>query len=341
MDLPFVRTVIERSQVDSTSDLARVILSDEPPALPLLVLADRQTRGRGRGANEWWSDEGSLTFTLAIDPKEHGLTVRHQPRIALAMAVAIVQRLAPIAKGLGIRWPNDVEIEAPTTRSHALRSASLTSFSRDRNRAVAEDETRFPPLAKEGLGGVDAAEPDAGTASAWPRRLQTGHNVPPSPPPLTPSQVGESERGLTLGFLGARSGKLAGILPEVVDTKHGTRVLIGIGINVHANLANAPEDVRAMAVSLHEMGATLTKPEVLRSILAEIEQVFPRLASDDPTLAERWASLDQLLGRELRVDLGDTILSGLGAGIDAEGALLVATPRETHRLFGGRVLRDR
>ncbi len=137
MDLPFVRTFIERSLVDSTSDRAREILSAETPPLPLLVVAERQTKGRGRGANQWWSDEGSLTFTLAIDPKSHGLTVEHQPRIALAMAVAIVNALLPVAQGLSIRWPNDVEVGR----------AQLS-----------------PPLCEGGLGGVDAAEPEALTA---------------------------------------------------------------------------------------------------------------------------------------------------------------------------------
>ncbi len=137
-----------------------------------------------------------------------------------------------------------------------------------------------------------------------------------------------------------RSGKLAGILPELIDTPHGPRILIGIGINVHVNFANAPEDVRAMAASLHEMGVTLSKGDILHEVLGAIEQILPRLASDDPALAEQWARLDQLFGKEVRAELGDKTIIGLGAGIDAEGALLVATPHETHRLFGGRVLRD-
>ena len=47
--------------------------------------------------------------------------------------------------------------------------------------------------------------------------------------------------------------KLGGILPERVDTPRGTRILIGVGLNVESNLADAPADVRTMAVSLAEL----------------------------------------------------------------------------------------
>ncbi|MCA1686206.1 MAG: biotin--[acetyl-CoA-carboxylase] ligase, partial [Planctomycetia bacterium] len=74
MSLPFARTVVDRDEVSSTSDLARELVVSGGVELPLLVRAGRQTRGRGRGSNTWWSDRGSLTFTLAIDPLAHGLT---------------------------------------------------------------------------------------------------------------------------------------------------------------------------------------------------------------------------------------------------------------------------
>ena len=35
--------------------------------LPALIVAERQTAGRGRGNNAWWSSDGALTFSLLID----------------------------------------------------------------------------------------------------------------------------------------------------------------------------------------------------------------------------------------------------------------------------------
>ena len=83
-------------------------------ALPLAVWAKSQTRGRGRGSHRWWSDAGSLTFTLAIDPAAHGLAVEHEPKLALATAVAVIEALtssSSVKPSIGIRWPNDLEVD--------------------------------------------------------------------------------------------------------------------------------------------------------------------------------------------------------------------------------------
>jgi BirA family biotin operon repressor/biotin-[acetyl-CoA-carboxylase] ligase len=108
---PFVRTVEDRDELGSTSDLARLMVNDPEVDLPLLVRARRQTSGRGRGDHRWFSDAGSLTFTLAIDPDALGLRRDHEPRIALVAALGLieaVEALGPIVP-LEIRWPNDVE----------------------------------------------------------------------------------------------------------------------------------------------------------------------------------------------------------------------------------------
>lgn len=110
--LPFVRTVVHRSVVDSTNTLARSLLGAGGLDLPLLVWADSQTQGRGRGDRDWWSDDGSLTFTIGLDPDVQGLRVDQEPMLALATAVAVIESVLGLglaAPGIGIRWPNDVE----------------------------------------------------------------------------------------------------------------------------------------------------------------------------------------------------------------------------------------
>jgi BirA family biotin operon repressor/biotin-[acetyl-CoA-carboxylase] ligase len=111
--LPFARTVLRRPVVDSTNDLARSMLLQGLDELPFLIWADRQTLGRGRGDNQWWSDEGSLTFTLALDPAAHGLRIDQEPRLALMTAVAVIEAIGALGltdQGMGIRWPNDIEV---------------------------------------------------------------------------------------------------------------------------------------------------------------------------------------------------------------------------------------
>jgi len=114
MPHPWLQGLTRVDEVGSTSDLALGLVRSAGFACPHLVRADRQTRGRGRGSNAWWSDGGSLTFTLVIDPAAHGLTAAHEPRLALTAAVAAVSAVAgfvPPAARLGIRWPNDVEAD--------------------------------------------------------------------------------------------------------------------------------------------------------------------------------------------------------------------------------------
>jgi BirA family biotin operon repressor/biotin-[acetyl-CoA-carboxylase] ligase len=112
MSHPFARTILHLAVVGSTNDLAKERVAEAGVALPLVVRADRQTRGRGRGAHAWWSDSGSLTFSIGIDPAAHGLRPEHEPRLALAAAVAVIDALGPFltAGAAGIRWPNDVEV---------------------------------------------------------------------------------------------------------------------------------------------------------------------------------------------------------------------------------------
>ncbi len=111
--LPFVRTVLRRPEVNSTNDLARSLLLQGLDVLPLLIWADSQILGRGRGENRWWSDKGSLTFTLALDPAAHGVRIDQEPRLALMTAVAVIEAMNGLGltdPGIGIRWPNDIEV---------------------------------------------------------------------------------------------------------------------------------------------------------------------------------------------------------------------------------------
>ncbi len=110
MTCSFVRTVRSYEILNSTSDTARELIERGGIELPLLVLAHSQSAGRGRGENRWWSDAGSLTFSLAFDPRSFDLNREQEPRIALATAVAIVRACGSIPT-LGIRWPNDIEFQ--------------------------------------------------------------------------------------------------------------------------------------------------------------------------------------------------------------------------------------
>jgi BirA family biotin operon repressor/biotin-[acetyl-CoA-carboxylase] ligase len=84
---------------------------------PKLILAGKQSAGRGRGLNRWWSDRGALTFSLVFDPHADlanrgaaPLESDRWPRIALAAGVAlcdVLQAAVPDSR-CALKWPNDV-----------------------------------------------------------------------------------------------------------------------------------------------------------------------------------------------------------------------------------------
>lgn len=105
----FVRNVEHLEEVTSTQDVARQRATIPETTLPLLVVADRQTAGRGRDDRRWWTGEGNLAFSLVLESplplQQEGL-----PLVSLGAAVAVVEALQPLLESIrvGIHWPNDV-----------------------------------------------------------------------------------------------------------------------------------------------------------------------------------------------------------------------------------------
>ncbi len=79
---------------------------------PLLIVADRQTAGRGRGTNRWWTGPGSLAFSLLFDPALWSLSTPAVPMRSLAAGVAVVNAVTPALypHHVGLHWPNDVYV---------------------------------------------------------------------------------------------------------------------------------------------------------------------------------------------------------------------------------------
>ena len=98
-------------ELPSTNDEAARLVKENASNAPHLILAKRQTKGRGRGANQWWSNEGGLTFSLIVDVTQ--LAADSLCKISLTCGLAICQaleRFAPMGD-FGLKWPNDVYLE--------------------------------------------------------------------------------------------------------------------------------------------------------------------------------------------------------------------------------------
>src|SRR5262245_11220892 len=110
----FVVAAEHYAVLDSTQFRARALAegSRDSNSLPALIVADRQTAGRGRANNRWWTGEGSLAFSLLVDPVQFGFPRGPVPRLSLAVGVALVDAIAPrlVGQPLGLQWPNDVYV---------------------------------------------------------------------------------------------------------------------------------------------------------------------------------------------------------------------------------------
>lgn len=108
----FIRRVDYHPVLGSTNDHARALAHEQAADGALLVLAEAQTAGRGRGANRWWTGAGSLAFSLLFHPGSLGIDRRYSPQLALLAAVAAVDIVRPLLAGreVGLHWPNDVYV---------------------------------------------------------------------------------------------------------------------------------------------------------------------------------------------------------------------------------------
>ena len=111
LQTPLCESILFRRECPSTNSLA-LELATTAESLPLLVVTDCQTAGRGRGRNTWWAREGALTFSLLLEPETLGIAAESWPLVSLGTAIAVADTLAIFAakSDVGLKWPNDVHL---------------------------------------------------------------------------------------------------------------------------------------------------------------------------------------------------------------------------------------
>lgn len=242
----FVAEVEHHATLNSTNDLAKIRAAEPSRRLPLLILADEQTAGRGRGSNRWWTGPGSLAFSLLVDLGEMGIARSRSPLVALAAAVAVVEAAAPRlpAFTVGLHWPNDIYVDGR---------------------------------------------------------------------------------------------KLSGVLVEVVASG---RAIVGIGMNTNNSLEQAPPELRKTAVTLLDLtGAAHPQTEILIAILNRLEDLLRKSIDQPANIGQLANALCLQRGRELTIDLGNRSATGICAGIDLDGSLLLRTPAGLGKYCSGVIQR--
>lgn len=100
------RNIVYLEKTTSTNDIAKK-LGDEGASEGTVVIAEEQSKGRGRMGRKWATHRGeAIAMTLLLRPEIH---VKDAPSITPILALSTVQGIMEAYKiECGIKWPNDV-----------------------------------------------------------------------------------------------------------------------------------------------------------------------------------------------------------------------------------------
>ena len=148
-------------EIDSTNtELMRRIRAGR--AEPTLLVAERQTAGRGRLGRQWQADAGaSLTFSLSLP-----LSPQDWSGLSLAVGVSVADSLHSAIK---IKWPNDLWLDDRKLAGILIETASIEG----KRHAVIGVGINITPRPGDGMSTPPASLqellPDVGAAEALDR----------------------------------------------------------------------------------------------------------------------------------------------------------------------------
>jgi BirA family biotin operon repressor/biotin-[acetyl-CoA-carboxylase] ligase len=132
-------------EIDSTnSELMRRARAGQHE--PTLLVAERQTAGRGRMGRLWQSQPGdSLTFSLSLPMAPHDWS-----GLSLAVGVSLAESLHP---DVGLKWPNDLWVHERKLGGILVEAASMGG----RSQVVIGVGLNIRPRSAEGMNTPPAA----------------------------------------------------------------------------------------------------------------------------------------------------------------------------------------
>lgn len=102
---------LQLSEIDSTNNYIKQIKHDETE---YMVIADKQTGGKGRLGRSFISDEGGLYLSISYTPAKHiapSQTLHYTPLAALAVKRALTKLTEHNCTEFDIKWPNDIYLK--------------------------------------------------------------------------------------------------------------------------------------------------------------------------------------------------------------------------------------
>ncbi len=120
--------------------------------------------------------------------------------------------------------------------------------------------------------------------------------------------------------------KVCGILTEMsAELDIINWVVVGIGVNVNIKQREFPEDIRERTTSLKEvLGKKVLRVKLAQVFLQEFEKYYEILKRREFSfILKEWKLYSYTLGKKIRVDMGERIITGEAVDINEEGALIL------------------
>ncbi len=118
----WIRELQWRDEVDSTNSVARRASTS---CTPTLIVADRQTAGRGRNDRSWWSPDGCLMLTLVVDQSQLPTEALQWSQLALVSGIAVANAASHfVNEEVQLKWPNDVYLRGRKLAGILIESAA-------------------------------------------------------------------------------------------------------------------------------------------------------------------------------------------------------------------------
>ncbi|OXM88036.1 biotin--[acetyl-CoA-carboxylase] ligase [Paenibacillus rigui] len=118
----FGRHIRYFDEVDSTNNTANALVK-EGGVEGTLIIAEKQTAGRGRMGRQWHSPKGKgLWMSLILKPR---IPLHFTPHLTLLVAVALCRTIRQLTQlPAGIKWPNDLLIDGKKISGILLESSA-------------------------------------------------------------------------------------------------------------------------------------------------------------------------------------------------------------------------
>jgi BirA family biotin operon repressor/biotin-[acetyl-CoA-carboxylase] ligase len=117
--------------------------------------------------------------------------------------------------------------------------------------------------------------------------------------------------------------KIAGILSESELVGEGVSyALVGIGVNVNADMAAYAEAAPLATSVMTELGQEVSREALAAGLLNEFEALYLAAQAGEP-IDQEWRARLGMLGKEVRVRSGEQVEEGLAEDVDRDGSLIL------------------